>query len=78
MILTADCTGKDDAILVNIEVRVGAAPFEQYPVRSDWSRLKGQDLHLIEGSGAIGFSKSGEENRLHFAVIDFKVKLVFS
>jgi hypothetical protein len=69
--------GKDDAVLVDIEVRISAAPFE-YPVRSGQLRLKSQNVQSVEASGSIGFSKFYEENRLRFAMIDFKVKLVFS
>ena len=47
-------------------------------MRSGQLRFKSQNVHSVEGSGSIGFSKAGEENRFHLAMIDFKVKPVFS
>ena len=47
-------------------------------MRSGKLHFESQNVHSVEGSGSIGFSKAGEENRFDFAMIDLKVKPVLS
>jgi hypothetical protein len=72
-----DRIGKDDAVLVNFEVWVSSASFK-HPLSLGKLDSKIRDIQSIKGSGIERLSKPGQENRLHFAMVDFEVKLVFS